>query len=285
MAASSTSGIVLTLEQPQSEDANNQLSNTLLWKIFRILPTKALGFAAKVCPIWETVAADVMSLADYMQTFYPELNVRVIDETFWNRFNISGLPKMSETHLSLVDKYNLCERIKAEMEKVSGMIEGNAGATLFTMPPISLRTLRLIAKDLNDGVDPFRLVSEYSLERFGDIRSEQAERMLIANNILDGSRGQLARDYSPLVEQIGWEVPGVRHVAALAVAVFVSSGKQVRLFGDSPETYVRTIESYKDHGWGWVRPCVGGFSSDGLFVHYNDYESEKVGTTFALKNL
>lgn len=293
MAASSSTSIVPSdhfsqLMKPPKEDAINNLSDEILMKVLGFLPWKSCCNASKVCRRWNSIAIDVMPLAIYMKTFYPKLDVRVIDETFWNQYDDTpGLPKMSEKILLLDEKRKICERISAEMEKVSCKIEGCAGATLLTMPPISLKTLRTIGKAINNGDNPIGLIGGLIDRFFGDECSKEPERLLIANNILEGSRNKTAEEQFALVEETGWEVPCIRHIAALALATFASSRvitypRQLNI--NSIKTFARSLESKEEPDVGVIHPSIGGFGRRGFSFGMDSLNSDTIGIAFALRN-
>lgn len=294
MTASSISSVVSSdpfsrLEIPPTDDVINALPNEIFLEIFQLLPRSSLVHVENVCRKWKELVGDqLLPLTVYMNTFYPKLNVRVIDETFWNRFDIPGLPKIPVKILSLYDKEVLCRRIEEEMKKISGKIKGDAGATLLTMPPISLKTLMKIAKNWNSEMNNPK-GSSSALFLFGKFYSEKPERMLIANSILKRSQCASVITHIKSVEDIGWKVPCIRHIAALAFATFVMTaerGDPVRLFGDSPKIFARCSDFVSMSDRLAFSVAFGKFSSNGFSVIMspNNMCDKSTGVALALRS-
>ena len=92
--------------------------------------------------------------------------------------------------------------------------------------------------------------------------------VLMTRDVLPGSRNQYYEDQCALVARHqGYTVPGALEAAVVMLLHYVRSGE--RLYSDNPWTYTRC----RDMSMYGYLPAVGGFSSGGLCVNHDYYDS------------
>ena len=186
------------------------------------------------------------------------LPLNVIDKKVW--FDWTGL-EIDES--SFPDKRGVILGLKEMFASLE--IEGDAGITLLTLPPVTLRELR------EKFLDRIRYIYPPVLAQYGDIAETKTHLIAITNNILKGSRGLSSSVQEVLVLGKGYEMIGV--TAALALAILTEKSSSVapplRLFRNDPWTYTRCAELVEGH-----RVVVGGFAPSGLIVSNISFDYE-----------
>ena len=183
------------------------------------------------------------------------LPLNVIDKKVW--FDWTGLD-IDES--SFPDKRGVILGLKEMFASLE--IEGDAGITLLTLPPVTLRELQ------EKFLDRIRYMYSRILDQHGDVAMTETRLVAITNNILKGSRGLSSSVQEVLVLGKGYQMIGVTAAVALAILTEKSSSvvPPTRLFGVDPYTYTRCAELVDGY-----RVVVGGFARSGLCVGDHDF--------------
>ena len=248
-----------------------EIPDECAFSIFGFLPPEDLARSSCVSRQWKRLADNpvLWKLFD-LQAIFREKGcvLNIIDRKVWAThvdLDAAGL-HVDDISFSSRAIFPVLMQMFASLE-----IEGNAGITLLTLPPVTLRKLQTVFPTSFEDLDPLLL------ERHGDIAMTETRLVAMTNNILKRSRGLSFVAHKELVQGKGCEMPGITAVVALAILTEKQSSAvpPVRLFRDSSWTYTRCAE---DLGNDWS-VVVGDFSLSGLRVsrHFGGDMSDGVG--------
>ena len=221
------------------------------------LPPEDLANTSWVSKEWRVLGGgnpELWAAFDLKEIFRQRgYTLNVIDKKVW--FDWTGLD-IDES--SFPDKRDIILVLKQMFASLE--IEGDAGITLLTLPPVTLREL------LEKFSDRIGYVILSILDQHGDVSMTETRLVAITNNILKGSRGLSAAVKEALVLEKGCEMVGVTAAVALAILTEKMSSVElpVRLFGNDPWTYIGCAELVNGHRSD--RVVVGGFAPSGLEV-------------------
>ena len=233
-----------------SESCAASLSDVWISRIFGFLSPEELTYASCVSKQWREFV-DSPVLWD-LQTIFRQRGhtLNVIDKKVWAA--CTGLEVDESLFPSKRTIFLVVKQMFASLE-----IEGDAGLTLLTLPPVTLRELQTRLSDR------IRYMYTPVLAQHGDVPMTKTRLVAITNNILKRSWGLSASVQEALVLGKGYEMIGVTAVVALAILTEKSSSEvaPTRLFGIGPWTYTRCAELVDDY-----RVVVGGFIPSGLHI-------------------
>ena len=136
---------------------------------------------------------------------------------------------------------------------------------------LTLQTLR----EISGG--PFRFFTNSVAEEFGDSTSHGW--VLVSKKVIPDSRSKSYQIQKDMVEgQEGFRMPHALEAIVLNLMVFAFTNE--RLYGESPLTYTRCVETFHR----LYNVVVGGFVSDGLSVDDDRFDSDDVGVAALRKS-
>ena len=208
--------------------------------------------------------------------------VSFIDEAAWTTAKVD----LAKNGLSF-EGYcvNQCKLIKElqtclawPIEKINGV---KLGVTVVTIPKgLSINKLQKLAPQLFGYIDP-RIV-----EKYGDIEVSEAYKIIIADNVMEETRGKDPKTQVKEIEKYGGERPKAIEIITLLVLTYLNSEKRlygkeaVVLNGENRElrTYTRCeeqiVENQGEEQVTSYQVVVGYFGSDGFSVDYIGYDND-----------
>jgi hypothetical protein len=289
MSGNHASSSVVRTETIASEDGLCQLPEEIIQHIFGYLNRRELGLNSLVSRRWHRLSSDPNLLNAAFTITFPSLSI--LDASRWAKcfgelsrhgLSVADEPPINpRTSIPILEQFSSLPIKKLTEENEEGeRIEKDAGITLLTIPKgLTFNKLVKMAQE-NDKVkfNPLRK----SVRKFdiGDVEVDKTSRLLITNNVLEGSRDLSFEEQGKLEESFKCERPDALAALALVVTTFINSGK--RLYIDDV-VFTQTDVNFVDTDGTvlpWVQPgpymaVVGNFGSDGLnvdskYVGYSD---------------
>lgn len=248
------------INQQVEKHRSINLPDELALRILGFLSPEELGRASCVCREWRRLASDqYLWNALNLKTFYPGFNV--IDQKVWEKHFDLNILGIDATGAPSLDARALIPIIR----HLSKQVEGGAGVTLLTIPKglTFTKLLRLAMFPKQGNAVPIQYITSKMTKELGDFQVDKTYIVAIANSVFANSRNQSVKDQEQLVTRLGYEMPNLLHVAALAVLTYISSSPEqlTRLYGDNPETITRCVEKIKNFNL-----AFGGFAASGFGI-------------------
>jgi hypothetical protein len=268
---SSTSSVERS-ETIASEDRLSQLPEETIQHIFGYLNQRELGSNSLVSRRWDRLSSDptLLNALDLTKTS----SLSIIDASNWKK----GFGDLSQHGVSVEDEppidNSTCIPLLKQFSslplenKEGESREKGAGITLLTIPKgLTCNKLVKMAEEVK-----FNSIWKGGvLKEIGDIEVDKTYRILITNNILEGSRRCDFEYQKDLVEKtFKCEMPSALAALALIVTTFIDSGKRLYIKG--------TLTRCTDRVWE-LPVVVGGFSFNDVNVHA-DFDDAAGGSYF-----
>ena len=205
-----------------------------------------------------------------LKNLFPRL--QVLDEKVW------------ETHIDMTT-YELDaagdfpqdkQMIKTLKNFASLQTEGESGITLLTLPKgLTFNKLVKLAQSPKQGnAAKFDYIFDRISEDLGDISVDKTYRVVITNNVLQGSRNRSIADQQDLVDILGCKMPEMLTVATLVILTHISSPavpSLIRLYNDNPMTFTRCSELIAGRNLVVVGLAPAGFCINSFYFDHVAY--------------
>ena len=264
------SDFVSKIEEISDTDSSlRQLPEEIVLGVLGFLSPIELAKCGEVNRRWKRLSSDA-TLWNALDLRKISPLLKVFDGSDWD-----NLVDLSAYGLSIKDVAPLDKRKAIPVLKkfISSLfIEGNAGVTLLTIPKglTFKKLIKLVGSPKVGNITPFRYIWDPILNEIGDTPVDKTYRIVIMNNVLEGSRNLFINDQKALVNQARCEMPKLLEVAVLLVVTFMVSGE--RLYNDNPWTYTCCSEQVAGR-----QVVVGGFASSGGYVHISGFANDIYG--------
>lgn len=129
----------------------------------------------------------------------------------------------------------------------------------------SLDVLYEIIQNPKEGKKSFYAAYDRCVKNEHGNKNFPSHWVLMTHDVIPGSRRRRYSDQKKLVEKYGqtvYRLPTALEAATSILVAYVQSG--ITLYSDNPWTYTRCQEQVNNNEW---PVSVGGFSSNGLYVH------------------
>lgn len=259
-----------------SEDSISQLPLDIIFEILSYLNPVELAKCGEVSRRWKRISSDPTLWKRFDLTkIFPLFSI--LDASDLTKcFGALSLRGLSTDDEPLIDNRTFIPILK----KFSSLpVEGTSGVILLTIPK-GLKFNQLVDMAREEDKVKFRHVNHSFSQEIGDTEVPKTYRVLITNNVLEGSRKLSVENQKILVKSLGCEMPKVLEASFLLVVTYMRSGQ--RIYNDKPWTFTRCLEELSERrGLEQLadrQMVVGGFSLSGIFVdHHYDCAQSGVG--------
>jgi hypothetical protein len=224
-----------------SEDCLSQLPEETIQRIFGYLSRRELGLNSQVSRRWYRLSSDPYLLNAALTITFPSLSI--IDASRWakcfgdlSRYGVSvedEPPIDNSTSIPILKQFSSLpiEKKLRETNEEGERIKEDAGFTLLTIPK-GLTFNKLVNMAEEGDKFKFKCIWAEISKEIGNIEVDKTYRILITNNILEGSGGLFLEEQKAFVKKtFKCEMPNVLAALALIVTTFIDSGK--RLYSDN----------------------------------------------------
>ena len=258
-------------------DIVGQLPEEVTLNIFSRLPADALAAVNEVGWYWNQLTKKEALLNQFdMKTLFKR--VSFIDEAFWKAHLDPAKYKLSfngccTDQSKIIPKLQKC--LSWPIEKIKGI---RPGVTQIDVPQgLSIKKLQKLAPRL------LVHISDYVIEKYGDIEVDKAYTIIITDNVMEETRQKTQEQQVKIINEYGGERPKAIEIITLLVLTCLNTGK--RLYGEievvlngynlNAWTYTRCEEQITEFQKN-KRVVVGHFGISGVHVVINTNDQASV---------
>ena len=255
----------------------------LIRHIFGFLSHAGLGMVSRVCKEWKNITSDNFLWSTLnLKNLFPKL--QVLDGKVWEAH-----VDMKTYGLDASGDFPQDKQLIKTLKNFSSLqVESESGITLLTLPRgLTFNKLQEFARSSKESnATQFGYIASGISEEFGDIAIGQTCRVVITNNVLQGSRHLSVAAQQDLLDILGCKLPEMLTVATVVILTYKCSRgdpEPIRLYNDNPLTYTRCLEQISGRNLVSRNLVIGGFNRDGLYALYDNSIDIDNGVTASRK--